>query len=308
MPVVEMDREGFPLLTMDSRLVADGELCDGLLPAGDLPRSQDQESGESTGRRVVVVRRPATHGPPQPRQQAHRRTGSTSQAGILQHSISHRMLHLHLNFLSKSYKIHQELSRLSLHISHDFDSSQPSLGSPGPRYELELEQVAARKPFRVPVAHTESKPNKKGEVTISIWKEFCRGELVYDDTAVEWEKLKRNCRYWTPLQTILGDVAKFIPCCVFWLLQFLLTFMNVCVPAVGIQIVYFHHLYVHMKIHQVGNERGLDPVFTGAVYQGPMIYSVRHFSCPYCRYKRQSKVLLRYFQSLSQEMRDMAVR
>lgn len=308
MPVVGMDREGFPLLTVDARLVPDTELYDCLLTADDLPRSEDQESGESTGRKVVVIRRPPKEGFPEPGQQLLRRSVRTSQLQLLQHSLSHRMLHLHLNFPSYSYRAYQELPSFPLDISHDFDLSEFSSQSSGSQYEIELERMAIRKPFRVPALHCERKPHKKEEVTISICREFCRGEMVYDDTAVEWEELRKTCRFWTPLQTILGDLTKFIPCCLLWLLRFVLTLLNVCVPAVGIQIVYYHHLYVHMKIHQVGIERGLDPVFTGPVYQGPMIYSVRHFSCPYCRYKRESKILLKYFQSLSQERRDMAVR
>lgn len=297
-----MDDEGFPI-------VANVDLCG--FYAGS-PGHQDQESGERTSQQVVVLRR----SPDGSRNQSDMRVFSHSlktQLDALRYFFTRRELHLHWNFLSSSPNLHLDSPRMPFHDVFDSPSSNLSFPPAGFRreHELHLEKITTKKPFRLPPppssSFSERKPNKK-EVNISIWKEFCRGQLAFDDGAVEWKELKNKCRFWIPFQVVLGDFAIFLPCCVIWLLRFIVVTLKICLPSVGLQIVYYHILYNHIKIHLIGNERGVDPVFTGAVYQGPIIYSVRYASCPYCRYKRESKVLLKYFDSLCQERREMAVR
>ncbi|XP_069189979.1 uncharacterized protein [Procambarus clarkii] len=300
-----MDEEGFPLV-LDSRPVADYDV--GQFPT-DLPKNEDQESGEMTGQQVVVVRRPPENSRIQTDVRILHRNAIRTQLEALQYSVSHRALHLHWNFLSSSPALHLETPRIPFHNVNDSRTSELPIQPTGFRreHELHLERTATRKPFRLQSSYSESKPNKK-EVYISIWKEHCRGQLVYDDNAVEWKELKNKCRFWIPFQVVLGDFAIFLPCCLLWLFRLVVVTLKICVPSVGLQMVYYHFLYNHIKIHLIGNERGVEPIFTGAVYQGPMIYSVRYVSCPYCRYKRESKALLKYFDILYQERRDMAVR
>ncbi|XP_042237071.1 uncharacterized protein LOC121876178 isoform X2 [Homarus americanus] len=286
-----IDEEGFPLV-MEARFAPDYEV--GYL-AADPARCQDQESGETTGQRVIMFRKPPETRPIQSGNEFLRRRLKRTQLETPQHSISHRTLHLHLNFLRSCPSQRQKQPQVPFHTLHNF---QP----PELQRDLHLEKMVTRKPFRVPLVSTENKSSRK-EINISIWKEFCRGQLVYDDGAAKLSKYS----FWVPFQVVLGDYAVYVPCCLVWLLRILAVTLKICVPAVGIQVAYYHQLYNHMKIHLAGDERGLDPVFTSIVYQGPLIYSVRYLSCPYCRYTRQSKTVLKYFESLCQERRGMAV-
>lgn len=283
-----MDEEGFPLLQPGASLQ----------PVVERPDSVDQESGEATGRSVVVLRRPRLDAKHSREEMLRFRPHLLNPSEHLQPSPR----------VSQRLTVHQKLARV------------PSLGAdenaafPWPLYrphgELRTESFRAvsRVPFRVPQVHPEVKQQKRNEVTISIWREFCRGPLVYEDANVTFKELKDQCLLWPHLQTLFGDSAVLVPLTCVWLVRVFLIMLKVFVPYVGLHLTYFHFLYVHLKIHMTGEKKGVRPVFIGAASQGPIIYSIRHLSCPYCRHDKQCNTSLRYFETLIRERQGMAAR
>lgn len=262
------------------------------------PNSTDEESGEATARKVIVLRSA-------PRAGEH----PWSELSFLQFNFGFP----HVQRLQRSLnKKTLYLDRYSLSTT-DFTAYQSNSRVPpyhivSPELSPSEEGGETRAPFRVPLSFPTTKASRNNnEVTISIWREFCRGPLVYEDTMLEWQQLKKKCILWPHLQAIFGDFAQFVPYCVVWMLRVLLCGLKICIPWVGLQLVYFHFLYIHMKIHVTGEKRGLEPVFVGQASQGPMIYSIRHLTCPYCRQKRQKFDSLWYLEKLRQEQRDWAV-
>lgn len=311
-PLKMMDEEGFPLLQVDDSLSQDLDIgfrqewmlqdcpCD----YHNLTISRDEESGETTRQKVMVVRRPPEDC-----------TSDTElelqlQALVSSQDLSPQALQsVYLNCMLPAYTLHQGCVHSALFDDHHALFSELSQHSPKARSDDD-KMLTKKQPFRIPFTHSDT-VSKKKVVRISIWQEFCRGYRVYDDTGMDWKELRKNCNLLAPLQFVFGDYLDLsvLPCTVLWLLRLLFIFLKCCyTPCVGLNIVYYHLLYNHVKIHQTGYERGIEPVFTGAVYQGPLIYSIRAISCPYCRQKRESKISMRYFESLRQERRSSAVR
>ncbi|XP_050727295.1 uncharacterized protein LOC127004055 [Eriocheir sinensis] len=280
-----MDDEGFPLLQPGARLQ----------PVVERPDTVDQESGEATGRKVVVLRNPrlnATH----------------SGLRFRRHALYPSSLFQPSPRLSQRLTFHQEFGRVP-----PLWSEENAIFA-RPLYRLHSDQktesggAVSKVPFRVPQVRPEVTPQKINEVTITIWREFCRGPLVYEDVSTSFRDLKDQCLLWPHLQALFGDSAVLVPLCVVWLVRTLLVMLKVFIPWLGLQLTYFHFLYVHLKIHVTGEKKGVRPVFIGEACQGPMIYSIRHLCCPYCRYTKQCNIALRYFEILLRERQGMAAR
>ncbi|KAG0717954.1 hypothetical protein GWK47_053417 [Chionoecetes opilio] len=286
-----MDGEGYPLPRPGAMLE----------PAEERADVVDQESGEATGRKVVVLRKiqPNTS-PPRPH-----------------YSFASHMLHDDPCHYPQTQPSPNTSRRVTLH--HELPSMLPlckeETACPDYLYGLHDKQetdsikTMARVPFRVPQAGPKVRrsPSEK-TVTISIWREFCRGPLVYEDADASWEDVKDTCLLWPHLQSLFGDNRYVVPLSCVWLVRALLLMLKVFVPWLGLQLAYFHLLHVHIKIHLTGEKRGVQPVFIGAACQGPIIYSIRHLWCPYCRHNKQCKNTLRYFDSLLRERQSMSAR
>lgn len=280
-----MDDEGFPLLQPGARLQ----------PVVERPDSVDQESGEATGRKVVVLRKLQRN---------------TPHPGMLFPShLLHPSFRLHPSpRLSQRLTFHHESSRVPPLWSEENSVFARSLNRPHNDLGTEASGAMSKVPFRVPQVNPEVKPQKINEITITIWREFCRGPLVYEDANASFKELKDQCLLWPHLQSVFGDSAVLVPFCLVWLVRVLLVMLKVFIPWLGLQLTYFHFLYVHLKIHTAGEKKGVRPVFVGAACQGPMIYSIRHLCCPYCRYNKQCNAALRYFEILLRERQGMAAR
>lgn len=203
---------------------------------------------------------------------------------------------------------HQEPARGPPLWSEESTASSIPLYQPHSEPGTDVSRGVSRVPFRVPQARPEVKPKKRREVIITIWREFCRGPLVYEDASTSFRDLKDQCLLWPHLQTLFGDSAVLVPLCCVWLVRVFLVMLKVFIPWLGLQLTYFHFLYVHLKIHVMGEKKGVHPVFVGPACQGPMIYSIRHLCCPYCRYNKQRNTTLRYFEVLLRERQSMAAR
>lgn len=295
-----MDEEGFPLPQVHARLIPDCMLQH-YKPENTVTH-HDEESGETTRQHVVVVRKPPET------------DDSLSELELqLQCLIDYEVLNsqtlhsVYLNYVLTNTGLQTGYSPLPLHKECHSDSLEAAYYPTKVPPDLPNIPVK-RQPFRIPSTPSPVKVNRR-EVYVSIRQEFCRGDLVYDDTPMDWKELRKKCNILTPLRNLLGHYFDLLPPTLIWILQVIAVILKCCyVPRLGLNIVYYHFLYNHVKIHLTGEARGIEPVFTGAVYQGPLIYSIRAISCPYCRQKRQSQTLLRYFESLQEERKMTAVR
>lgn len=283
-----MDEEGYPILPPGAMFQ----------PTEDRVDVVDQESGEATSRKVVVLRNT------QPNTRHLWEEYSFVRSHLLHGSSNRHIQTQRIPRTSRSFTLYHELPRVPPLWSGDTTCTE-CLGRPYNKVETDSKTVS-RVPFRVPQIRPEVKPKDKKEVTISIWREFCRGPLVYEDVNASWDDVKDSCLLWPHLQTLFGNSAVIVPLSCVWLVRALMVMLKVFVPWVGLQLAYFHLLYVHLKIHITGEKKGVHPVFIGGPSQGPMIYSIRHLWCPYCRYNRQCKLSLRYFEILLRERQSMA--
>ena len=284
-----MDDEGYPLLRPEAMIE----------PIEDHADFVDQESGEATGRRVIVLRKI------QP---------NTRPSWAEYSFVRSRILHGTSNYnpgtqptlsTCRSFTSHLELPRVPPLWSGDI-SCPDSLYESHTNPQTDSRKNVPKVPFRVPQIRPKTNKPKRKEVTISIWREFCRGPLVFSDANASWNDVKDTCLLWPHLQTLFGDNSLFVPLYCVFIVRILLLMLKVFVPWVGLQLSYFHLLHVHLKIHMTGEKKGVHPVFIGAASQGPIIYSIRHLWCPYCRYNKQCKVTLRYFETLLRERQSMS--
>ncbi|MPC39184.1 uncharacterized protein LOC123516167 [Portunus trituberculatus] len=285
-----MDDEGFPLLSPGAMLQ----------PSEDRADSIDQESGEATGRRVVVLRKT------QPNTRPSWAEYSFARSRLLHGSLHRRREAQRIPSIPRSITLHHELPRVPPLWTQELPC--PDCLCVPPRINPEgadLRKAVSKVPFRVPQAHPKAKPKEK-EVTISIWREFCRGPLVYEDANSSWNDVKDTCLLWPHLQALFGSNDLMVPLFCVCLVRLVLLMLKVFVPWIGLQLSYFHLLYVHIKIHMTGEKRGVQPVFVGPASQGPIIYSIRHLWCPYCRYNKQCKIYSSYFDKLLRERQSMA--
>lgn len=270
--------------------------------------SVDEESGEATGREVVVLRTKAPRNDindPSPEHNMpllHYTHALLHSHFLQQQSLSQKTLNLERNPLTKKYECFTSYPN-DTSSSHRISNFNVHGLSPSEGREIKTR-------FRVPTSFPEDKQpcHRTNEVVISIRREFCRGPLVYDDSELGWEVVGGERCQWPHLQSIFGDYAKLLPFFMVRILRLVLLFLKIITPWLGLQLIYFQLFYIHMDIHLKGKKRGLEPVFVGSASQGPMIYSIRHFSCPYCKQDREMRYSLRYMERLRQERQNWDVR
>ncbi|XP_042858728.1 uncharacterized protein LOC122244817 [Penaeus japonicus] len=319
-----MDEEGFPIASQELRLDDDD--------SHDLS-SRCHESGEAAYCQIQVIRRPpAVLGTPSPppvtRMHALERPGCglalyegprlsysrrkrfridralASHVEEEQTAIHRRALQMEMN-LSLDPQLHQEVSRV-LHIPANQgclcnDPACPAVRPPSG--DVVWENRTLQNSLGMPSSPSAGKPKEKRRaIEISIWKELFLGESIFD---VQEQNLAEG-RYRCLVN--LSKKAKFMPLFLLKLLHLFVIIMRVCLPSLSVTGFYYHRVYRHLRIHQVGEERGIEPVFTGKVYHGPIIYGVRMLTCPFCREKSASKISLKYFESTFQERKEAAVR
>lgn len=278
--------------------------CDNA-PFGRCVSSVDEESGEATGREVVVLRTAPRNdnNDPSPELPLLHYTHALLHSHFLQQSLSQKTLNLERNPLTKKYECF---------TSHPNDTTAPShrISNFNVHDLSQSEGREMKTRFRVPTSCPEDKQpyHRTNEVVISIRREFCRGPLVYDDSELGWEVEGGERCQWPHLQSLFGDYAKLLPFFMVRILRVVLLLLKIITPWFGLQLIYFQLFYVHMEIHLKGKKRGLEPVFVGSASQGPMIYSIRHFSCPYCKQDREMRYSLRYMERLREEKQNWDVR
>ncbi|XP_047495078.1 uncharacterized protein LOC125043148 [Penaeus chinensis] len=324
-----MDEEGYPLASLEQRL--ESEASRGLL-------SRCHESGEAAYCQIQVIRRPPAGSEVSspsvrkgvferpsdglalcaaPRFSYSRRKRFRIDHALSSHveelhsrtlyqaAIRRRALHVKVNSLSLDPQLHQDMSRV-LHIPANQgclcnDPACPTVSSPPG--DVICRNRPSENPRVMPSPTSANKPKeKRREVYISIWKELFLGEAIFDAQEPKIPDPRYRCLFKS------SKWAKFVPFFLLKLLHFLFIILRVCLPSVSITGFYYLRVYKHQRIHQVGEERGIEPVFTGKVYHGPIIYGVRMLTCPFCREKSASKISLKYFESTYRERKEAAVR
>lgn len=310
-----MDEEGFPLLSLDSNITSDHDTThpDGPpFPHDDLPVRQDHESGEATAQQVVVFRRP-----PQvdrrevfpPRDGSlhthYIRRSQRDCRQVLDESIQHRTFQIQMNFLCLCPAKDRKL-RLPIRKFSECSGSLPlPLDSPG---DVRTRQDKSKGRFRIPPRSSQtSRYKKENAMIISVWKELFLGASVFDYGSLEWKEIIRRFPYPYWLRRPLDTLSRHLPLCFLRLIHLLIIVLRLILRDICIMGLYSTRLYTHLKIHQIGQERGIQPVFTGKVYHGPITYGVR-LQCTYCRQQQQARASLRYFQSLRDERQNAPAR
>lgn len=326
-----MDEEGYPLARLEQRL------------EGEAPRalpSRCHESGEEAFCQIHVIRRPPA-GPDASSPSPARRRDVFEGPGVgvalreaprlsyskrkrfrvdralsggeedlqtralLETAISRRALHVEVDALALDPRLHQGVSRV-LHVPANQgclcnDPACPTVSSPPS--DVICRDRPVEDPRGRPSSPSVRKPKeKRREIYISTWKELILGEAIFDAQEPKFKEPRFRCMF------KYSRWAKCMPLFLLRLLHLLFLIVRLFLPSVSITGFYYHRVYRHLRIHQVGEERGIEPVFTGKVYHGPIIYGVRMLTCPFCREKSASKISLKYFESTYRERKEAAVR
>ncbi|KAG7160572.1 uncharacterized protein LOC121876178 isoform X1 [Homarus americanus] len=313
-----MDEEGFPLPEVDARHIPDCDApqLDGRLSLHyDLPWRRDGESGEVTGQQIVLVRR----SPPVSRLDVHlprdnmqhmrlHHRYQTNSHQVIQDSISRESLQVHRNFLTLCSMTNHELTRPVVTTSHGCAYLNSIPLAPRVPGGTASQRVKKKRHFRIHNEFTETtKSQKEGVVSVSILKELIFGTSVFDCHDIDPKELFGRVKTPFCIQKLLNIVNPYLPAMVIKFIYLLRVIIHLIVPHISIIVCYYCRLFTHQRIHQVGEDRGIQFVFTGSVYQGPIIYSVRA-QCHYCRQQEQSRISLRYLQRLGEERKNAAVR
>ncbi|KAK7075852.1 hypothetical protein SK128_000493 [Halocaridina rubra] len=239
--------------------------------------SEDRESGERTNRQVMTLRRPM-------------RTVTLRRSTIKRQSNSdfHKALELHWRLVTLT------------HAFPGFHTYQRTCAE----MNCDASRNTASASFRIPNIRNNSSERRfkqKKEINVSVWKECAYGDRLFDvKTAEVAAHRKKGClvvfasRY----------LENYLPCFFIKLVVFLLVVLRCVLCNINVPIIYLYRSRQHEKIHLKCEEKGIKPVFTGSVCHGPLIWSVRHLTCQYCRAQRQSDISLKLLEIMNKERRN----
>ena len=144
-------------------------------------------------------------------------------------------------------------------------------------------------------------------VTIPIWREFFLSESAVDPKIKSFPEatidLIRMHFHNINLQELMKKF--FTP----KLAQKIGYFLEVSLSMfMGCQIdlIFYHALVIHNRIHNRADSLGLKLKFIGNALEGPFIYMIRQFSCQHCNQERTARRFMKHFQESNKGRRKMA--
>lgn len=253
---------------------------------------QDQDSGEVTCQRVVVLRRPP---------EVH-----WTQEEYLRH---------HLNFMDLNPTLSSSKCNHPMFFRRKYTAPSPlistSLKSP---FRIPFKVSTG---FKEPIEFKEStkstpskalpKAQKERTIYVSIWKEHYIGDKIFEVPVKNW----KDGFIYSPCCTrgmISKKLSQYLSLSWIKSLTFVLILLKIILIHMNLIIYIYHKNQKHEKIHQKCEEKGVKPVFTGSVYHGPIIWTVRNVTCKFCRDQRASNVSLKLLKTLNIERRNAQLR
>ncbi|CAL4123625.1 unnamed protein product [Meganyctiphanes norvegica] len=155
----------------------------------------------------------------------------------------------------------------------------------------------------IPKINCQSK--KKAEIYIPIWKELLMGELIFEESETNYPKLRKKYFPKHKFFQVIICMSKFVPFTIARLILTLLFLLFILLSWVSLEVSFYYRLYIHIMMHKLGETQGHKLVFTGKSSNGPVIYLLRHISCPYCKQQQQVRILNKYFTAMMEERRNM---
>lgn len=254
---------------------------------------QDQDSGEVTFQRVVILRRaPKLHCPIEDFMNPHLNFMFLTRR-MPSFNCCHPMR------LKRKDAAHPSFMRMR--IKHQFRI--PFNNSPGSTESQDSnESTESVKP---PKSHHRTQGERK--INVSIWKEYFFGDKIFDVSEMSWKEAFYDNPH-CPMIKFRKKVSRYLSWSCIKPIVIILVLIKLIMIHLNVVMYLVHLNWKHEKIHRKCEEKGIKPVFTGSPYQGPIMWTVRNVTCLYCRDQKQSDVSLRLLKILNEERKSQQVK